>query len=62
MSLFDDLQRFQYVVSDYGLDRAIDQLTDLAADPVIAAANTQMQIGRLAILARVRQLNNENDL
>lgn len=62
MSLFDDLQRFQYVVSDYGLDRAIGQLTDLAADPVIAAARTQMEIGRLAILARVDQLNNENDL
>lgn len=28
----------------------------------LPAAHTQMEIGRLVILARVRQLNNENDL
>ncbi len=62
MSLSSDLDRFDYMVRNYSLDYAVTELTDLAADPVIAAAHTQMEIGRLAILARVRQLNNENDL
>ena len=62
MSLSSDLDRFDYMVRNYSLDYAVTELTDLATDPVISAARTQMEIGRLAILARVDQLNNENDL
>ena len=62
MSLHENLERFQCLSTKYNTVWAVKDLPDLAADPVIAAALVRVEIGQLAIEARVRDLREENDL
>lgn len=60
-SLQDQLSMFNYWVEKKGLDSALnDYAPDVANDPAVKAARIQMHNAENALLARVKELQDEH--